>query len=94
MRYCQQTAVSAPAHHSVHIEAALSESASAIRKVAQGSLGKRRACTCYERWLWLCRKWFAVLVAALYTVIGVMAAIGAVRSIVMNAVTYHIFANL
>ena len=35
-----------------------------------------------------------MLVAALYTVIGVMAAIGAVRSIVMNAVTYHIFANL
>lgn len=44
--------------------------------------------------LYLCRKWFALLVAFIYTIIGIMAAIGAVRSIVENAVTYHIFANL
>ena len=42
----------------------------------------------------LCRKWFALLVAGIYTIIGIMAAIGAVRSIVNNAVTYHLFANL
>ena len=42
----------------------------------------------------LCRKWFALLVALIYTLVGVMAAIGAIRSIVQNAVTYHIFANL
>jgi amino acid permease len=40
------------------------------------------------------KKWFALLVAGIYTIIGIMAAIGAVRSIVNNAVTYHLFANL
>ena len=47
-----------------------------------------------EAQLCLCRKWFALLVAFIYTIIGIMAAIGAVRSIVSNAVTYHLFANL
>ena len=41
-----------------------------------------------------CRKWFALIVAFAYTIVGIMAAIGAIRSIINNAVTYHIFANL
>ncbi|CAK0786011.1 hypothetical protein CVIRNUC_009224 [Coccomyxa viridis] len=40
------------------------------------------------------KKWFALIVAFAYTIVGIMAAIGAIRSIINNAVTYHIFANL
>jgi hypothetical protein len=42
----------------------------------------------------LCRMWFSVLVAVIYIIVGVMACIGAVRSIVLNAVNYSLFANL
>ncbi|KAK9902210.1 hypothetical protein WJX75_007822 [Coccomyxa subellipsoidea] len=38
--------------------------------------------------------WFSVLVAVIYIIVGVMACIGAVRSIVLNAVNYSLFANL
>lgn len=41
-----------------------------------------------------CRKWFSILVAVIYIFVGTMACIGAVRSIVLNAVNYSLFANL
>lgn len=41
-----------------------------------------------------CRKYFALLVAAIYTVVGIMALIGGVRQIVIDASTYSLFANL
>lgn len=40
------------------------------------------------------RKYFALLVAAIYTVVGIMALIGGVRQIVIDASTYSLFANL
>ncbi|BDA51000.1 GABA transporter 1 [Coccomyxa sp. Obi] len=39
-------------------------------------------------------KWFSILVAVIYIIVGIMACIGAVRSIVLNAVNYSLFANL
>ncbi len=46
-----------------------------------------------ERFAW-CRKWFSILVAVIYIFVGAMACIGAVRSIILNAVNYSLFANL
>jgi hypothetical protein len=46
------------------------------------------------RCAWGCRKYFSLLVAGIYTIVGIMALIGGVRAIVHNAVTYSLFANL
>ena len=40
------------------------------------------------------RKYLALVVAGIYSIVGVMALIASVRAIVGNAVTYRLFANL